>query len=137
MKTVLTGLGTFAVCNAARWYLDRSSRTETELAGGRVRLTALRNAQAAFGVRVPSRVLGALSIAALGVACTQRRAHPVSTGLLLGGGAANLAERLDKGSVYDYVQFPKAPGRLKHYVFNLADFAILSGCAGLFLPRKK
>ena len=137
MKTVLTGLETFTLCNAARWYLDRSSRTETEVAGGRVRLTALRNAQAAFGVRVPSRVLTALSGAALGVALMQRRAHPVSAGLLLGGGAANLAERLRQGSVYDYVQFPKAPGRLKHYVFNLADFAILAGCAGLLLPDKK
>lgn len=137
MTTLFTALGTFALCRTARRYLDRSSRRPAEFAGGRIKLTELRNKQAAFGVRVPARVLGVLSAVSLGVAWTQRRHHPVSTGLLLGGGLSNLAERWEQGSVYDYVQFPKAPGRVKHYVFNLADFAILAGCAGLFLPRKK
>lgn len=49
--------------------------------------------------------------------------------------ASNLWERLCHGRVFDYVHFPKAPGPLRHYVFNLADFAILAGV--LALLRKK
>ena len=137
MKTVTVALKTAALCGAVRHYLDRSSRRPTEFAGGHVRLTELRNKQAAFGVCVPARVLGFMGAVSLGMAWTQRHRHPVSAGLLLGGGLSNLAERWERGSVYDYVQFPKAPGRLKHYVFNLADFAILTGCAGMLLPEKK
>ena len=46
-------------------------------------------------------------------------------------------ERLRQGKVYDYVQFPKAPGRLKQYIFNLADFAILLGGLCLSLRKKR
>ena len=56
---------------------------------------------------------------------------------MLGGGLSNLMERLLHGKVYDYLQFPKAPGRLKRYVYNLADFAILLGGIGLLLRKKK
>ena len=61
----------------------------------------------------------------------------VSWMLILGGGVSNLLERLKTGKVYDYVQFPKAPGRLKQYVYNLADFAIFLGGMLLVLRRKK
>ena len=61
----------------------------------------------------------------------------VGVGLILGGGVSNLTERLKTGKVYDYVQFPKAPGRLKQYVYNLADFAIFLGGMLLVLRRKK
>ena len=137
MKTILTGLGTFGACHAVRWYLDRSSRRDEVFAGGRLQLTTVRNRNAAFGLRIPARILLGASGAALFLAWRKRRAHPLSAGLILGGGAANLTERLCSGSVYDYVQFPKAPGRLKHYVFNLADFAILAGCVGMLLGGEK
>ena len=39
--------------------------------------------------------------------------------------------------VYDYVRFPKAPGALKRYVFNLADFAIFAGAIALLLGSGK
>ena len=59
----------------------------------------------------------------------------MGVGLILGGGISNLLERLRQGKVYDYIQFPKAPGRIKQYIFNLADFAILLG--GLCLSARK
>ena len=58
-------------------------------------------------------------------------------GLVLGGGLSNLLERLLHGKVYDYIQFPKAPGKLKRHVYNLADFAILLGGISLLFRKKK
>lgn len=135
MKTILTGLVTFGACNAARWYLDRSSRKDETIAGGRVRLTALWNEKGAFGLPIPKELLLSLGGAALGTLWTQRRRSPVAAGLILGGGLSNFAERLRRGKVYDYVQFPKAPGKLKRYVFNLADFAILAGGADFMMSE--
>ena len=136
MKTMLTGLITFGACNAARWYLDRSSRKEETFAGGRVKLTALWNDKGAFGLPLSREMLLSLGGAALGTLWPQRRRSPVAAGLILGGGLSNFAERLRQGKVYDYVQFPKAPGKLKRYVFNLADFAILAGGVG-FVMRER
>lgn len=137
MLTILTALAALSACTAARWYLDRTSRRESEYAGGRLRLRAMWNGDAAFGLPIRKAALPAASLAALGMLWTQRRRSPVGVGLSLGGGLSNLLERLRRGSVYDYIQFPKAPGRLKRYVFNLADFAILLGGVCLALRRKK
>ena len=137
MLTIITALATLACCTAARWYLDRTSRRETEHAGGRIRLRAMRNGGAAFGLPIRKEALPAASLAALGMLWTQRRKSPVGVGLALGGGLSNLLERLRRGSVYDYLQFPQAPGRLKRYVFNLADLAILLGGLALALRRKR
>lgn len=137
MRTLLTTLSTLGACTAARWYLDRSSRADTEYAGGRVRMTSVWNQGAAFGLHIRKDLLLGASFAVLGAVWTRRREHPVSAGLVLGGGISNLAERLGHGRVYDYVQFPRAPGKVKQYVFNLADFSILLGSAGLGLGRKK
>lgn len=137
MLTILTALAVLGGCAAARWYLDRTSRRETEYARGRVRLRALWNGGAAFGLPIEKKLLPAASIAALGMLWTQRRRSPLGVGLALGGGLSNLLERLCRGKVYDYIQFPKAPGRWKQYVFNLADFAILLGGVSLAFRRKK
>ena len=136
MKTVFSALTTWTACRAARWYLDRSSRKETTHLGGRVRLQALWNHGAAFGLPIKKEWLPVLSAGALAVLVTRRRSHPVAAGLILGGGASNLQERLIEGRVYDYVRFPKAPGRLKRYVYNLADFAVFLGGLGLLLPDR-
>lgn len=137
MLTIITALAALACCTAARWYLDRTSRRETEHAGGRIRLRAMRNGGAAFDLPIRKEALPAVSTAALGMLWTQRRRSPVGVGLALGGGVSNLLERLRRGSVYDYLQFPQAPGRLKRYVFNLADLAILLGGLALALRRKR
>nr|WP_326186135.1 signal peptidase II [uncultured Oscillibacter sp.] len=137
MLTIITALITLGACTAARWYLDRTSRRETDCLGGRVRLRALWNRGAAFGLPIPKSALPAASAAVLGSIWARRRRSPLGAGLLLGGGAGNLLERLRRGRVYDYVQFPRAPGPLKRYVFNLADFAILLGGLLLALRRNR
>ena len=113
MLTVFTALTTLGGCTAARWYLNRSSRRDSEYAGGRVKLRSLWNEGAAFGLDIRFDMVVAASFAALGALWTQRKRSPVGVGLILGGGLSNLLERLRQGKVYDYVQFPKAPGRIK------------------------
>lgn len=138
MKTLLTALTTWGACRSARWYLDRSSRKDTAYLGGRVRLRTLWNYGAAFGMPIPKNWLLPVSVGALAALLPQKCRHPVSAGLILGGGASNLLERVREGRVYDYIQFPKAPGFCKRYVYNLADFAVFAGCLGLlFSDRKK
>lgn len=136
MKTVLTALTTWSACRAAKWYLDRSSRRDTAYLGGQVRLRTLWNHGAAFGLPVQKNWLPAISAGALAALMTQKRNHPVSVGLILGGGLSNLLERVREGRVYDYIHFPKAPGLLKRYVYNLADFAVFAGCVGLLFSGK-
>ena len=137
MRTLLTAAATFAACQAARKKLDDPARQETEYADGRVKLTALRNEGAAFGLPVPRKAVVGVSAAALALLWTQRKKAPLAAGLVLGGGLSNLLERVRNGAVYDYVQFPKAPKKLKDYVFNLADFQVFAGAVGLLLRGKR
>ncbi len=127
MKTLLTAIGTLSACTATRWFLDSPHRKEKRCAGDRVRLTALWNEGAAFGLKIPKSVLLSLSGAVLGTFWMERKRHPVGAGLVLGGGFSNLLERLRHGKVYDYLSFPKAPKPVNRYVYNLADAAILVG----------
>ena len=61
--------------------------------------------------------------------------------LLLAGSASNVYDRLKNGTVTDMLRFPKALGRLKTLVFNVADFMILLGALLTLLtfscPSKK
>lgn len=127
--TLFTALAAYSGCTAARWYLDRSSRRDTDCLGGRVRLNAVWNEGAAFSLPIPAEVLPLASAAALGLLWSGRKRCPLGTGLILGGGLSNLRERLTEGRVYDYLQFPRAPRPLNRYVFNLADLCVFAGGA--------
>ena len=137
MVMILTAAGVLALCAAARWYLDSPHRKEKEYAGGRVRMTALWNEGAAFGLKIPRNVLLSLSGAVLGTLWMERKRHPLGAGLVLGGGLSNLAERVRHGKVYDYLRFPKAPKPVNRYVYNLADLAILTGGILWMCGKKK
>lgn len=54
--------------------------------------------------------------------------------LLLGGAYSNTYDRVRRGYVVDYLQFPKLPKNMKHVVYNISDFCILIGA--LFLCMK-
>ena len=135
--TACAAIGTAAGCALVRRYLDRTSRREREWGGGRVRFTTLWNHGGAFGLPLRGRPLMALSAAALAGLLPMARRSRLGVGLLLGGGLSNLWERVRHGRVYDYMQFPKAPGPLRRYVFNLADAAILAGGVLVLLGRAK
>lgn len=53
----------------------------------------------------------------------------ISTGLLLGGGLGNLADRLQKRHVVDYISLPAKCKCLERIVFNLSDVFVLLGAA--------
>lgn len=126
-----------AACTALRHRLDRPERRESLHLGGRVRLTGMHNRGSAFGLLHLSRkCLAGVSLVVLVVSLPLCRRSRVGCGLLLGGGASNLCERLGDAGVFDYIQFPKAPGRMKRYVYNLADFAIFLGALLISLSRK-
>ena len=125
MKPTLTALAAFSGCAAAGWYLDRGGMRERDCLGGRVRLKTVWNEGAAFSLPIPAEILPLASAAALGLLWARRRRCPLGTGLILGGGLSNLRE----GRVRDYLQFPRAPGPLDRYVFNLADLCVFAGGA--------
>ena len=133
---LLTAAGAAAACAGLRRALCRPERRERDLWGGRVRLTALWNDGAAFGLPIRRGPLLALSLGALAAVVCCRRRNPAAAGLALGGGLSNLWERLRHGRVYDYLRFPRAPGPLKRYIYNLADLALFLGAAGLLAGRR-
>ena len=105
---------------------------------GPLTLRLIYNPGVAFGVggSLPAPVIIALTglaVAALAVMAWRGAMQPVAAaGLVVGGGVANLADRLTGGSVVDMFDLGWWP------VFNLADVLLLTG-VGLILvwaPRK-
>ena len=137
MLTLLVALTTLAACTVGRWYLERPSRKDRSYAKGQIELCTCYNPGAGFGLRASRAVVTAASAVTLLSLWLRRRRAPVGVGLLLGGGVSNLFERMRFKKVFDYVCFPKAPGQLRKYVFNLADFAIFEGGLCLLLKKKR
>jgi signal peptidase II len=99
---------------------------------GFLSITYIRNDGGAFGILGGSQVLLLLgSVVAVGVvlwmliAGQRSRLATLACGLILGGAAGNLLDRLTTGEVTDYVHFSF------WYVFNAADAAITVGVATL------
>ena len=101
---------------------------------GFLSLTHVRNDGGAFGILGGSHLLLLVgSVVAVGVvlwmlfAGQRSRLATLACGLILGGAAGNLLDRLSTGEVTDYVHFSF------WYVFNAADAAITIGVALLIL----
>ena len=91
-----------------------------------------------FGlVPLYGRQMARLSLAALWALLGVCGGRGLGAGLLLGGGLSNLWERIRHGRVLDYLRFPKAPGPLKKYTYNLADLAIFLGAVLMVLRRRR
>jgi signal peptidase II len=104
------------------------------LVPGFLSITYVRNDGGAFGILGGSQALLLVgSAVAVGVvlwmlfAGQRSRLATVACGLILGGAAGNLLDRLATGEVTDYVHFSF------WYVFNAADAAITVGVAVLLL----
>ncbi len=61
----------------------------------------------------------------------------ISAGMMLGGGASNLSDRLVKGHVVDYVSFGTPFKRFNKIVFNISDFFIFLGAFLFFFQAYK
>jgi signal peptidase II len=119
---------------------DLPPRRSVSLLGGLITLHLYRNPGAAFGIGPSYTVIYALIEAGVFVAILRlsRRLHSwpwaIALGLLLGGAAGNLADRLLRspgplrGFVIDWIKLPYFPP-----TFNIADSAITIGAALLVL----
>jgi signal peptidase II len=97
-----------------------------------VQLVHVHNRGVAFGLFVNGGVLlviiGVAAVSALLVFFATHSRRPLvwlPTGLLLGGAAGNLIDRLDRGYVTDFIDLPLWPA------FNLADTCITLGVLSL------
>jgi signal peptidase II len=97
-----------------------------------VELVHVHNRGVAFGLFVNGGVLlvivGVAAVSALLIFFATHSRRPLvwlPTGLLLGGAAGNLIDRLDRGFVTDFIDLPLWPA------FNLADMCITFGVLSL------
>jgi signal peptidase II len=135
----------FAVCavdaaSKALAVADLTPHRSVTLLGGLITLQLYRNPGAAFGIGPSYTVIYALIEAAVLAAILRLsrrlRSWPwaIALGLLLGGAAGNLADRLFRspgplrGFVIDWIKLPYFPPR-----FNIADSAITIGAAVIVL----
>lgn len=113
------------------------NQEEYEYFDGKVKVVTYHNngAMLNLGERKPFVILVlsvvftvALSIVfAISLTFKGRGALKAGLGLLLGGAFSNTYDRIRKGYVVDYLNFPKAPGIIKGIIFNISDFAIIIG----------
>ena len=97
-----------------------------------VQLVHVHNRGVAFGLFVNGGVLlvivGVAAVSALLIFFATHSRRPLvwlPTGLLLGGAAGNLIDRLDRGYVTDFIDLPAWPA------FNVADVSITVGVLSL------
>jgi signal peptidase II len=96
-----------------------------------------------LGADLPVTVRAVLFIVATGLAllgmtalAIRLRNHPrslIALSLFIGGGASNLADRIAFGSVVDFINV--GVGSLRTGIFNVADVAIMLGCALLLVSE--
>ena len=134
--TAIAAGAALSLCALVRRGLE-AGKGPASVLGGRVLVRRLYNRGSGFGlVPLDARQVAPLSLAALW-ALLRWGGSRLGTGLLLGGGLSNLYERIRRGRVLDYLRFPRAPGVLKKYTYNLADLFILLGAVLLLLRRRK
>lgn len=128
-------LCTAPALTALDWYLRIRARRGRRRRARFCELTQLENCGAAagllaahprwvlaFGCAVYALALALLLLRVDGGACLRYGAA-----LLACGGLSNLVDRFARGSVTDYLRFPRLPGRAGRLVWNIADFMILAG----------
>ena len=136
LRALATALFVFGADQGIKALVEGSLRVgqSVPLVPGLLSLTHIKNDGGAFGILGGSQVLLLLgSAVAVGVVLWMllsgpgSRATTYGCGLILGGAAGNLLDRLTAGEVTDYVHFSF------WYVFNAADAAITVGVGLLLL----
>nr|WP_272911650.1 signal peptidase II [Loktanella sp. M215] len=104
-------------------------------------LTFLRNDGVTFGLfgNMPWWALSLIAFAVCGVLAvmlwrTTRYLEAVAYGLIIGGALGNIVDRLRFGGVTDFLDF--YVGNTHWPAFNIADVAIVTGVAVLFVPER-
>ena len=104
-------------------------------------LTFLRNDGVTFGLfgNMPWWALSLIAFAVCGVLAvmlwrTTKYLEAVAYGLIIGGALGNIVDRLRFGGVTDFLDF--YVGNTHWPAFNIADVAIVTGVAVLFVPER-
>ncbi len=109
--------------------------------GNRVQICHLENPGMAGGsTRIPQKHHNMLSAVFLGILFglfffrmlreSEKKVtmEGISLVLMMAGGLQNLMQRIHRGTVTDYIRFPKSPvKRIRNLVFNISDFALIIG----------
>jgi signal peptidase II len=136
LRALATAVLVFVVDQGIKAVVEDSMRVgeSIPLVPGLLSLTHIKNDGGAFGILGGSQlVLLAGSAVAVGVVLWMLLSGPTlgattyGCGLILGGAAGNLLDRLTAGEVTDYVHFSF------WYIFNAADAAITVGVGLLLL----
>ncbi len=136
LRALATAALVFAVDQGLKAVVESSIRVgeSIPLVPGLLSLTHIKNDGGAFGILGGSQLLLLVgSAVAVGVVLWMLLSGPTSRattygcGLILGGAAGNLLDRLTAGEVTDYVHFSF------WYIFNAADTAITVGVGLLLL----
>jgi signal peptidase II len=136
LVALVLALAVFVLDQGVKSVVEASMRVgeSIPLIPGFLSLTYVRNDGGAFGILGGSQLLLLIgSVVAVGVvlwmllAGQRSRLATLACGLILGGAAGNLLDRLTTGEVTDYVHFSF------WYVFNAADAAITVGVIALLL----
>jgi signal peptidase II len=136
LRALATALFVFGADQGIKALVENSLRVgeSVPLVPGFLSLTHIKNDGGAFGILGGSQILLlAGSAVAVGVVLWMllsgpgSRATTYGCGLILGGAAGNLLDRLTAGEVTDYVHFSL------WYIFNTADTAITVGVGLLLL----
>lgn len=109
---------------------------EKDILNGHVRLNLYHNKGIALNflerhvtiVKIVTGTMIGMLLFALGymMGAKKSKLYGIGLSLILGGAISNYLDRKKKGYVVDYFSFEKVK-RLRHIVFNLADFAIFIG----------
>ena len=136
LRAVAVAVAVFALDQGIKSLVEGSMRVgqSISLVPGLLDLTYIKNDGGAFGILGGSRLilLAGSSIAVVVVLWLLLSGKPtrlatLGCGLILGGAAGNLLDRLGSGEVTDYVHFSF------WYIFNAADAAIVVGVSLLLL----
>ena len=117
--------------------LSREGKLTTSRSNGHIRLTHLENEGMMGGVcknrKVLSRYLPCASLLAVIALCIPHFSQKdtlskAGIALFTLGGVSNIYDRIRRGSVTDYIRFPRLPlKKLRRLVWNIADFMIILG----------
>lgn len=148
MKYLMMALGVFGADLGLKEHTNRSRlQGETEeVFGGKILLRNYHNPGSAFGfLKNQPKLNKGLSVFVLS-GVTWNFLHSLfkrggalrslGLGLIVGGGANNCLERIQKGYVTDYLSFSSKNKKLERMVFNLSDFSIFVGmllCGAAYL----
>ncbi len=123
---------------AVKYWIEnkRTFKDRTELFGGNIVIEKSHNRGAClnFLEKRPNYVLGLTGIVFGILLCffafllpKQRQGlMKLATSFLVGGAAGNVFDRMHRGYVVDYLNFPKVK-KMKHVDFNLSDLFLITG----------